>query len=57
MQAGMNNDEVIMSNDKPETKPETKPLPFFATDVKDKPLTARTGIRAGLEQNRKSGGG
>jgi hypothetical protein len=50
-----------MNDQKRETKPENKPeatkLPFFATDAADKPLTARTGIRAGQEQDRKSGGG
>lgn len=39
-----------MSDNKREPKPETKPqLPFFATEVNDKPLTARTGVRAGRE--------
>lgn len=42
---------------KPETQTDAKKLPFFATDVQDKPMTTRTGIRAGMEQRLKNGGG
>jgi hypothetical protein len=54
--SGANNDEVTMSNDKREPKPETK-LPFFALPT-DKPMTTRSGIRAGAkEEARKRSGG
>lgn len=46
-----------MSDNKREPKPESKPqLPFFA-ELTDKPMTTRTGIRAGMEQRQKIGGG